>query len=78
MIRWALTGMILTATGVPAAARTCAADAVETRHAARIAGHTLAYVACVGALPVRAGTAQGRIVYTAYLVPGRSRRPAVR
>ncbi|KQM62306.1 MULTISPECIES: S10 family serine carboxypeptidase-like protein [unclassified Sphingomonas] len=75
MIRWALTGMILAATAVPAAARTCAPDAVETRHSARIAGRTLTYVACVGALPVRSGTAQARIVYTAYIVPGAARRP---
>ncbi|WP_156351282.1 S10 family serine carboxypeptidase-like protein [Sphingomonas sp. Leaf25] len=75
MIRWALTGMILAMAAAPAAARTCAPDAVETRHSARIAGRTLGYVACVGALPVRIGTAQARIVYTAYLVPGTPRRP---
>jgi hypothetical protein len=75
MIRWALTGMVLATIGAPAAARTCAADAVETRHSAAIAGRRLDYVACVGALPVRVGAAEARIVYTAYIVPGRARRP---
>lgn len=75
MIRWALTGMVLAAIGTPAAARTCAADAVETRHSARIAGKPLDYIACVGALPIRVGSAEAQIVYTAYIVPGRPRRP---
>jgi hypothetical protein len=77
MIRWALTVMVLTAFGMPAlaVARTCAPDAVETQHSMRIAGKRLDYVACVGALPVRVGTAQAQIVYTAYVVPGRRNRP---
>jgi len=75
MIRWALTGVLLALTATPAAARTCALDAVETLHRARIAGRTLDYVACVGEVPVRVGTAGARIVYTAYLLPGRARRP---
>ncbi len=60
-----------------AAPRICAADAVETRHSAQIGGRSLDYVACVGSLPVRnlKGQAHGRIVYTAYVVPGRSSRP---
>jgi len=74
MIRSVLMGLMLAAIGTPAAARVCAPDAVETRHEAAIAGRRLAYVACVGALPVRVGRAGARIVYTAYLVPGR-RRP---
>ena len=53
MIRWALTGMVLAAIGTPAAARTCAADAVETRHSARIARKPLDYIACVGAADPR-------------------------
>jgi len=75
MIRWALTGMVLATIGTPAAARSCAPDAVETRHSAQIAGQRLDYVACVGALPVRVGAAEAQIVFTAYLVPGRPRRP---
>ncbi|QQV76808.1 peptidase S10 [Sphingomonas aliaeris] len=75
--RTALTIVMLSALGIPfaATARTCAPDAVETRHSARIAGKRVDYVACVGALPVRVGTAQARIVYTAYVVPGRRNRP---
>ncbi len=75
MIRAALAAMVLAAVATPASARTCASDAVETRHSAQIAGKRLAYVACVGAIPVRVGTAAAQIVYTAYLVPGRARRP---
>lgn len=74
-MRSVLMGLMLTAIGTPAAARVCASDAVETRHSARIGGRPLAYVACVGALPVRVGSARARIVYTAYLVPGAGRRP---
>jgi carboxypeptidase C (cathepsin A) len=75
MIRSVLMGLMLAAIGTPATARTCASDAVETRHSATIGGRRLDYVACVGALPVRAGQATARIVYTAYLVPGAARRP---
>ena len=78
MMRWGLTMLVLAATAMPASARTCAADAVETRHDAMIAGKRIAYIACVGALPVRIGEARAQIVYTAYLVPGRiprHRRP---
>lgn len=60
-----------------AAPRTCAVDAVETHHSAQIGSRRIEYVACVGTLPVRnlEGEAHGRIVYTAYIVPGRSARP---
>lgn len=60
-----------------ATAATCAGDAVETQHAARIAGGPLRYVACAGTLPVRnlRGEVRGKIFYTAYLVPGSKRRP---
>lgn len=75
MIRPALASMVLVLAASPAAARTCAPDAVQTRHVARIADRPLAYIACVGAIPVRVGSATGRIVYTAYLVPGRPDRP---
>lgn len=70
MIRSVLLGLMLATIATPAAARVCAPDAVETRHSATIGGRRLAYVACVGALPVRVGRAGARIVYTAYLVPG--------
>lgn len=70
----ALAGALLSsvAWGAP---RVCAADAVETRHSAQVGGKRLAYIACVGALPVRIGAAKGRIVYTAYIVPGARPRP---
>lgn len=58
----------------------CAPGAVATRHSAVIAGHALAYIACVGSLPVRdlAGHATAQITYTAYVAPhgaGRAPRP---
>lgn len=71
--------LLAAGTGMPmtAGARTCAGDAVQTRHNARIGGKALAYVACAGTLPVRnlAGEVRGRVFYTAYLVPGGRQRP---
>ncbi len=57
------------------AASVCAPGAVATHHRARIGGRSLAYVACVGSLPVRnlAGETTAQITYTAYIVSGRKR-----
>lgn len=60
-----------------AAVAACPADAVETRHEAKLHDGTLPYLACAGTIAVdNGGDAQGRIFYTAYLAsPEAEQRP---